>query len=123
MRGVGVGLVLLCVTLLSGCANLKAVRGFAEETRRISEAFDPMLGQAVEQCRLAFLHRRVYTTDAPLSGFDAEAALRSLDLSRVGAIHFSRRRSRVPSAMTSDRPSLRSASNSWSPLRTAKQKS
>lgn len=74
MRRVGVGLVLLCVTLLSGCANLKAVRGFAEETRRISEAFDPMLGQAVEQCRLAFLHRRVYTTDAPLSGFDAEAA-------------------------------------------------
>lgn len=69
-----VGLVLLCVTLLSGCANLKAVRGFAEETRRISEAFDPMLGQTVEQCRLAFLHRRVYTTDAPLSGFDAEAA-------------------------------------------------
>lgn len=69
-----VGLVLLCVTLLSGCANLKAVRGFAEETRRISEAFDPMLGQAVEQCRLAFLHRRVYTTDAPLSGFDADAA-------------------------------------------------
>lgn len=73
MRRVGL-VLLLCVTLLSGCANLKAVRSFAEETRRISEAFDPMLGQAVEQCRLTFLHRRVYTTDAPLSGFDAEAA-------------------------------------------------
>ena len=41
-------LPLLTVVLMSGCANLTAVREFAQDTRQISAAFDPLLGQTIE---------------------------------------------------------------------------
>jgi uncharacterized coiled-coil protein SlyX len=70
-----VALSLLTVALLSGCANLTAVRGFAEDTRQISAAFDPLLVRTVEHCRASFLDKRLYTTDQPLARFDAPDAL------------------------------------------------
>jgi len=69
--------ITLCVLLLSGCAtNLSAVRGFADETKKIGVAFDPILGKAVEHCRQQFLQRRIYTTDTVLAKFDAESVLK-----------------------------------------------
>jgi hypothetical protein len=69
--------ILLHALLLSGCAtNLSAVRGFADETKKIGVAFDPILGKAVEQCMQQFLQRRIYTTDTALARFDAESALK-----------------------------------------------
>lgn len=68
-------LPLLTVVLMSGCANLTAVREFAQDTRQISAAFDPLLGQTVEHCRAGFLDKRLYTTDQPLARFDATEAL------------------------------------------------
>ena len=66
----------LCLLLLTGCATpLTAVRDFANDTRRLSTSFTPMLDHAVQQCEQAFLDRRVYTTDAPLSRFDPAATL------------------------------------------------
>lgn len=66
----------LCLFLLTGCATpLTAVRDFANDTRRLSTSFTPMLDHAVQQCEQAFLDRRVYTTDAPLSRFDPAATL------------------------------------------------
>ena len=68
-------LPLLTVVLMSGCANLTAVREFAQDTRQISAAFDPLLGQTIEHCRAGFLDKRLYTTDQPLARFDATEAL------------------------------------------------
>jgi predicted DNA-binding protein with PD1-like motif len=69
--------VVLYALLLSGCVtNLSAVRGFADETKKIGVAFDPILGKAVEHCRQRFLQRRIYTTDVALAAFDAESALK-----------------------------------------------
>lgn len=69
--------VILYALLLPGCAtNLAAVRDFADETKKIGVAFDPILGKAVEQCRQQFLQRRVYTTDSALVKFDAESVLK-----------------------------------------------
>lgn len=68
--------ILMCALLLSGCAkNLSAVRGFANETKKISVAFNPILEGAVEHCRQQFLQRRAYTTSTLLSNFDAEVAI------------------------------------------------
>jgi hypothetical protein len=62
--------------LLTGCAtNLKPVREFADETMKISVAFDPVIKQAVEHCQQKFLQRRIYTTNKPLSSFDPEGAI------------------------------------------------
>lgn len=66
----------LCLALLTGCATpLGAVRDFARDTRRLGESFTPMLDLAVKQCEQAFIDRRIYTTDAPLSRFDPAATL------------------------------------------------
>lgn len=74
MRLLYIGLV--PAILMAGCAtNLKAVRDFADETKKIGVAFDPVLSRAVEQCRQQFLQRRIYTTNASLARFDAEEAL------------------------------------------------
>ncbi|MBA3007820.1 MAG: hypothetical protein KKB91_10020 [Proteobacteria bacterium] len=67
---------LMPVLLLTGCTtNLKPVREFADETKKISVAFDPVINQAVEHCKQQFLQRRIYTTDKPLKGFDPEGAI------------------------------------------------
>jgi hypothetical protein len=64
-------LALVVATLSAGCAtDLKAVREFAEDTRRISLAFEPILDRAVEQCRQKLIQRRIYTSDRPLADFD-----------------------------------------------------
>lgn len=69
-------LVLMPIVLLTGCAaNLKAVREFADETKKISVAFDPVIHQAVEHCKQQYLQRRIYSTDKPLSSFDPEGAI------------------------------------------------
>lgn len=69
--------IALYALLLSGCAtNLSAVRGFADETKKIGVAFDPILGKTVEHCRQQFLQRRIYTTEVALARFDAESALK-----------------------------------------------
>lgn len=67
---------LIPVVLLTGCAtNLKPVREFADETKKISVAFNPVINQAVEHCKQKFLQRRIFTTDEPLSNFDAKGAI------------------------------------------------
>lgn len=67
---------LMPVVLLTGCAtNLKPVREFADETKKISVAFNPVINQAVEHCKQQFLQRRIFTTDKPLSGFVAKDAI------------------------------------------------
>lgn len=69
--------ILLQALLLSGCAtNLSAVRSFADETKKIGVAFDPIIGKAVEHCRQQFLQRRIYTTDSALARFDADSTLK-----------------------------------------------
>lgn len=68
--------IALYALLLPGCAtNLSAVRDFAEETKKIGVAFDPILGNVVEHCRQQFLQRRIYTTDVALARFDVESVL------------------------------------------------
>jgi hypothetical protein len=70
-------LPLIPALLLSGCAtNLPAVREFADETKKIGVAFDPVLNRTVEACKQGFLQHRIYTTSAPLANFDAEAAIK-----------------------------------------------
>ncbi len=68
---------LLPAVLLSGCAsNLGAVRDFADETKKIGIAFDPVMDGAVQNCKLQFLQRRMYTTDMPMSRFDPEVFIK-----------------------------------------------
>ena len=58
-------------SMLTGCAtNLQAVRGFADETKKISVAFDPFLAGAVEQCQRRDALRNIYTSSRPLAQFD-----------------------------------------------------
>jgi hypothetical protein len=69
-------LAILVALSISACATrLGAVRDFADETRRISVAFDPILTGAVDQCQQKFLLRRIYTSDAAIQDFDAADAL------------------------------------------------
>ena len=69
-------LALVPALLLTGCAtNLSAVRDFADETKKISVAFDPVLDRAVDQCQQKFLQRRIYTTSRPLSEFSPSKAV------------------------------------------------
>lgn len=56
--------------LLTGCANLKAVRDFADETKKISVAFDPLLAATVTQCEEREKSKRLYTGTATVRQFD-----------------------------------------------------
>jgi len=63
----------LGLSLLTGCAtNLKAVRDFADETKKISVAFDPLLASTVDQCEQREIQKKLYASDAPLIDFDSE---------------------------------------------------
>jgi hypothetical protein len=62
----------LTVALLSGCANLDGVRDVADETRRITLAFDPFLAGAVQQCEQKSINRQIYAGASPIRGFDAQ---------------------------------------------------
>jgi len=65
-------LLLAAVTsVLTGCAtDLKAVRAFADETKKISVAFDPLLAGAVVQCQEREKFKRLYTGTATVRQFD-----------------------------------------------------
>lgn len=56
--------------LLSGCANLSAVRSYADETKKLSEAFDPMLAASTSSCVDKFIRKKLITA----RNFDALAA-------------------------------------------------
>ena len=69
-------LALVPALLLTGCAtNLSAVRDFADETKKISVAFDPVLDRAVDQCQQKTLQKSIYTTSRPLKDFDPSKAV------------------------------------------------
>ncbi|WP_148289758.1 hypothetical protein [Ideonella sp. B508-1] len=74
-------LVIVVAVLTSGCAiNLSAVRDFADETKKISVAFDPILTGAVEQCQQKFVLRRVYTSDVAIKDFDAADTIKRAEM-------------------------------------------
>ncbi len=67
-------------SLSAGCAtDLKAVRGFAEETKRISVAFDPFLDGAVTQCHEQVKFKALYTSETPVKDFDPLAIAKSAE--------------------------------------------
>lgn len=64
----------LLALLLGGCTTpLKAVRGFADETKKISVAFDPLLTGTVTQCQEREKYKRLYTGTAAVRDFDPTA--------------------------------------------------
>jgi len=67
------GLVLVAVIsaiILAGCGNLAPVRTFAEETKKLSAAFDPMLTGSTSSCIEKYKRKKLLTA----SNFDPEAA-------------------------------------------------
>ncbi len=62
----------LALALLAGCVNLDSVRDFADETRKISVAFDPFLAGAVRQCEQKAINRKVYADSGAIKNFDAQ---------------------------------------------------
>lgn len=53
--------LLVGLLLMTGCsANLKSVRSFADETKKISVAFDPLLAATVEQCKKKIETKMLY---------------------------------------------------------------
>lgn len=65
--------MLLSVSILTGCGNLAPVRTFADETKKLSAAFDPMLAGSTSSCIEKYKRRKLLT--APL--FDPVAAEKS----------------------------------------------
>lgn len=66
-------------SLLTGCAaNLKSVRDFADETKKISVAFDPLLAATVEQCRQKVEAKLLYA-GGPVRSFKPEDIARTAD--------------------------------------------
>lgn len=55
-------LILVGLTMLSGCANLKPVSAFADETKKLSAAFDPMLSGSVETCTEKYIWKKFLTS-------------------------------------------------------------
>lgn len=67
------GLVLIAVisaNILSGCANLAPVRTFADETKKLSAAFDPMLTGSTSSCIDKYKRKKLLTS----SQFNPEIA-------------------------------------------------
>lgn len=62
-------LVFLFMINLSGCANLSPVRSFAEETKKFSEAFKPILAGSTSSCTEKYLWKKMITSP----GFDPVA--------------------------------------------------
>jgi uncharacterized coiled-coil protein SlyX len=71
MRSFAGCVLAICGLLLSGCAaNLKAVRDFADETKKVSVAFNPLLTATVTQCQEREKSRRLYTGTTKAASFD-----------------------------------------------------
>ncbi len=64
-------LLAIGISVLTGCAtNLKPVRDFADETKKVAVAFDPLLTGAVKQCQEREKFKRLYTGTATVKEFD-----------------------------------------------------
>jgi len=63
-------IVLAALALLSGCANLAPVRSFADETKKLSAAFDPMLAGSMASCTDKYKRKKLFTS----RNFDPVAA-------------------------------------------------
>jgi hypothetical protein len=62
-------LVILFIINLGGCANLSPVRSFAEETKKFSTAFKPILAGSTSSCTEKYLWKKMITS----SDFDPGA--------------------------------------------------
>jgi hypothetical protein len=72
-----VSAVLLCAAFLAGCANLPAVRTYADETKKLSAAFEPMLAGSTSSCVEKFKRKKMITS-RNFDAIAAEQAARSL---------------------------------------------
>jgi len=64
------GALMVCAGLLTGCANLSAVRTYADETKKLTAAFDPMLSGSTSSCVEKLLRKKMITS----RNFEAAAA-------------------------------------------------
>lgn len=62
--------VLACVAVLTGCANLSPVKKFANETKSLTAAFDPMLAGSMNSCIDKYKQKKMFTS----RHFDPEEA-------------------------------------------------
>lgn len=67
------GALLVGSGLLTGCANLSAVRTYADETKKLATAFDPMLSGSTSSCVEKFTRKKLITS----RNFDAAAAAKA----------------------------------------------
>lgn len=64
-RNTGIKLVVALIAtsmITSGCANLSAVRTFADETKKMSAAFDPMLTGSTVSCIDKYMRKKLITS-------------------------------------------------------------
>nr|VFK19418.1 MAG: hypothetical protein BECKLPF1236A_GA0070988_102236 [Candidatus Kentron sp. LPFa]VFK33800.1 MAG: hypothetical protein BECKLPF1236C_GA0070990_102246 [Candidatus Kentron sp. LPFa] len=59
---VRVMMVILTGVVIGGCVNLPAVRTYADETAKLSAAFEPMLGASVSSCTNKYAHKKLITS-------------------------------------------------------------
>lgn len=64
-----IGAFMFSAGLLTGCANLSAVRTYAGETKKLATAFDPMLSGSTSSCVEKFIRKKLITS----RNFDAAA--------------------------------------------------
>ena len=69
-------LVTLCIAL-TGCANLAPVRTYAEETKKLTAAFDPMLAGSTSGC-LEKYKRKKFITGSTFSPAEIETQAKAL---------------------------------------------
>lgn len=72
-RNTGIKLVVALIAtsmITSGCANFSAVRTFADETKKMSAAFDPMLTGSTVSCTDKYMRKKLITS----TNFDPVAA-------------------------------------------------
>lgn len=62
--------ILISASMLAGCGNLAPVRTFADETKKLSAAFDPMLTGSTSSCIEKYKRKKLLTS----SHFDPEVA-------------------------------------------------
>jgi hypothetical protein len=75
-------IALVSAALVQGCTNLAAVRTYADETKKVSAAFDPMLGGSTTSCVERIKRRKLITSrkfDAEQAEKDAKALCKSID--------------------------------------------
>ncbi len=65
-----ISVVMLSAAFLTGCANLSAVRTYADETKKLSAAFEPMLAGSTSSCIEKYKRKKMITS----RDFDAAAA-------------------------------------------------